>query len=835
MRPRRSPLTPPLARAAGPLVLLTALGLAPGLALPWSAAAVATFTAAAAPAEPSPTGDTAAAPDPAAAADTAAAAADGGLLSAADLRGEGPDIGLALARQRLPRNDGWAAADGGTSGGAAADRAHVYTVTDRAQLVHALTDGVTATAAPARIIAIRGTVDAGVDEAGNPLSCTDYQTDGYTRDAYLATYDPAVWGRSSVPSGALEDARAASARRQAERVQLSVPSNTTIIGVGPGAQLIGANLLIGLMDPVTKAARGVRNVIVRNLSMESPVDCFPQWDPTDGSSGNWNSAYDAISVIGSTHVWVDHLSLTDGRFPDASLPSYFGRKYQQHDGELDISKGADLVTVSWNRFANHDKTLLIGSTDNPATDQGKLRVTVHHNHFLNVLQRLPRVRFGQVHVYDNYTELTASTGYVFALGVGVGSAIYAQNNYYRLPSGIAKPGGNDGVIKAYGGTAIHTEGDVLNGAPVDLLANYNATHDPDLSGDVGWTPTLVRHLDPAMEVPDLVRALAGARRVLSVDGRASAGAQASTVQAAIDAIGVNNATAVTVSIAPGTYHEVVRIPGNKPFVTLAGRSHDAARTEIAYDNWSGTIGPDGKTLGTTGSATVRIDASDVSARSLTFANTFDEASQPQTNQHQAVALRVSGDRMRFDNIRVLGDQDSLYLTTNDALGLARQLFRDSYVEGTVDMIFGRATAVFVHDTLQVKDYRGGTLTAPSTEATIPNGLLIDGCRLTSPAADGTVYLGRPWPQTATARPMVTVRDSWISAAFASSPWLSWTSPAFPWQNARFAEYANQGPGAGTGPDRPQLTAEQAAAQTPAAVLAGQDAWTPGRLGEPDRR
>src|SRR5207253_235697 len=120
-------------------------------------------------------------------------------------------------------------------------------------------------------------------------------------------------------------------------------------------------------------------------------DCFPQWDPTDGENGNWNSQYDSVSLTGGTHVWVDHCAFDDGDHPDNAQPEYFGRPYQWHDGELDITRGSDLVTVSWNRFTDHDKTMLIGSSDTSTTDAGKLRVTIHHNLFRTIGQRAPRV------------------------------------------------------------------------------------------------------------------------------------------------------------------------------------------------------------------------------------------------------------------------------------------------------------------------------------------------------------------------------------------------------------------------------------------------------------
>ncbi|MFC6087009.1 pectate lyase family protein [Sphaerisporangium aureirubrum] len=406
--------------------------------------------------------------------------------------------GVPLGRQTLPPGDGWASAGTGTTGGAAADAAHVYTVTTRAGLIAAL-NGADATP---KIIYVKGTVDANTGDDGQKLTCDAYAVNGYTLAGYLAAYDPAVWGRDSEPSGPLEDARAASAARQTARIKPKVGSNTTIVGLGR-AVLKGFNLHVDKAD----------NVIVRNIHFQDAYDCFPQWDPTDGADGNWNSLYDNVSVTGSTHVWADHNTFDDGANPDSSQPLYFGRPYQVHDGQLDITSGADLATVSWNRFADHDKTMLIGSTNNPATDTGKLNVTVHHNVFDTVLQRAPRVRFGQVHVYNNHYEIPDGAGYVYSLGVGVQSKIYAENNFLRL--GAAVPASE--IVYNWGGTAVHAEGSLVAQGrrvrPTDVLAAHNAAHDPDLSADVGWTPTLHTRVDPAVLVPLTVPLLAGAGRL----------------------------------------------------------------------------------------------------------------------------------------------------------------------------------------------------------------------------------------------------------------------------------------------------------------------------------
>ncbi len=418
-----------------------------------------------------------------------------------------PDDALALARQVLPAGDGWGSDQGGTTGGSAANAANIAVVSSRSELVAALggnnlTNGSNATP---KIIIVKGRIKGNADAADRTLTCDDYaKGTGYSLAAYLAAYDPAVWGRTSEPSGPLEEARAAAAAKQEAQIKIAVGSNTTIIGMDDTARIVGASL----------ALSKVNNVIVRNIKFSDTADCFPQWDPTDGPTGNWNSAYDSISLVTATHVWLDHNTFTDQPNLDSKQPSYFDRPYQVHDGASDITKGSDLVTVSWNSYQDHDKTMLIGSTNNPKDDLGKLRVTLHHNEFDNILQRAPRVRFGKVDVYNNYYRIAPNTEYVYSWGVGVGSAIVAEKNYFRF-AGTVKPAQ---VIYNWGGTAIRAEDnwakvDGRAASSVDLLAAFNAASDPDLGSDVGWTPALRTGVISALQVQKEVPANAGSGRL----------------------------------------------------------------------------------------------------------------------------------------------------------------------------------------------------------------------------------------------------------------------------------------------------------------------------------
>ena len=245
--------------------------------------------------------------------------------------------------------------------------------TNRLELVAALNNGVYPPSSnpsnTPKIIYVSGVIDANVDDDNQPLTCEDYYRNGFTWEAFLAPYDPAVCGRIA-PTGALEAARLASRDAQQARVRIRVGDNTTIVGLGKDATIRGAWLDI----------RGSRH----SGGAESPPEhhhpqpdlrrhlrLLPEWSPNDGTLGAWNALYDAISLRESVNVWVDHNTFRDRETLDRNAPYYFGVLFQQHDGLLDITNASDLVTVSWNRFENHDKVMLIGSSDSTAADRDR--------------------------------------------------------------------------------------------------------------------------------------------------------------------------------------------------------------------------------------------------------------------------------------------------------------------------------------------------------------------------------------------------------------------------------------------------------------------------------
>ncbi|MFD9322675.1 polysaccharide lyase family 1 protein [Streptomyces sp. NPDC060053] len=400
-----------------------------------------------------------------------------------------------LGRQVLGANDGWASYGTGTTGGSAADADHVYTVTTWAGFKAALAAGGSAP----KIIKVKGVIDAVAE------GCDAFAAPGYDFDAYLAAYAPETWGLdtdlSAEPDDSPEGLRRASAAAQDTAIKANIPANTTIVGIGKNAGFKGVSLQIKAVD----------NVIIRNLAFESPIDCFPQWDPTDGTNGNWNSEYDTAVVYGSTHVWLDHNTFTDGSHPDSAAPTYFGMLYQQHDGELDIVRGADYVTASWNVFTDHDKTILVGNSDSESTavgDRGHLKVTFHHNQFSNLVERAPRVRFGQVDSYNNH--FVADDSFAYSFGIGKESQLVAQHNAFTLPTGVSAAK----VLKRWNVSPLTADDNYVNGRFTDLIAVHNAEIPAEvLQSGAGWTPTLRTKVDPAQAVPQIVDCGAGAGRL----------------------------------------------------------------------------------------------------------------------------------------------------------------------------------------------------------------------------------------------------------------------------------------------------------------------------------
>ncbi|MFD4876797.1 pectinesterase family protein [Streptomyces sp. NPDC058420] len=315
-----------------------------------------------------------------------------------------------------------------------------------------------------------------------------------------------------------------------------------------------------------------------------------------------------------------------------------------------------------------------------------------------------------------------------------------------------------------------------------------------------------------------------------------------TVQSAVNAA---TGAGFTLVLAPGVYRETVITGVTDPAtgqltdaateMTWIGASEDPRDVVIVYDNANGTQKPDGSgTYGTSGSATTTLRTDGFTARWITFANDWLRADHPDITGTQAVAVKAQGDRSAFFDCRFLGHQDTLYADSL-ALGVfARQYYTRCYVEGDVDFVFGRATAVYDHchfRTLNRTDLATapyGFVFAPSTAVANPHGYLVTHSRVSSEAPRGYYKLARPWVpgSDTTAHPMLTVRNTVLGAGIdAVAPYTN-MSDTYPWQSQRFAEYRNTGPGAviSVPENRPQLTPVQAESATREAYLGD---WTPG--------
>jgi len=297
-----------------------------------------------------------------------------------------------------------------------------------------------------------------------------------------------------------------------------------------------------------------------------------------------------------------------------------------------------------------------------------------------------------------------------------------------------------------------------------------------------------------------------------------------SIQRAID---VAPATGAVISVAPGTYREVLTI--NKPHLVLRSPYADASKTVVVAGKSSGTDG------GTLNSATVNVLADDFRAENISFVNDFNRT-HPQLYQgSQAVALLVRGDRAVFENVRVLGHQDTLYAGVGECIEkdgarvcpTARQYFDHCYIEGNVDFIFGDAKTVFDHCIISSNAHSVGFITAQSKSyPSQDSGFVFHDCRLIADDTVGNVYLGRPWRSLAT----VIYIDTWLGSHIVPEGWREWHPGETGYlATASYSEYQSSGPGAD--PSRreahsSQLSRQQVEEFAPEVFLRGSDGWNP---------
>jgi pectate lyase len=247
---------------------------------------------------------------------------------------------------------------------------------------------------------------------------------------------------------------------------IRVESNKSILGA-PGARLVGIGFTIGR----SSAFGQINNVIIRNLIMEKPL-----------------APIDKVAVqYGAHHVWIDHNEF----FSDLDHGIDF------YDGQVDVTHGADFITVSWNVFHDHFKNSLVGNSENTGDeDTGHLRITYHHNRFTRVDGRNPSIRFGTGHVYNNH--------YLDVPDYGIASRRNAQvrveNNYFDT---VETP------IRA--DTSLSDVAGFVNQVNTNIFVNCGPNSITSPPGN--FVPPYSFPLDPAASVPSIVQQGAGVGKV----------------------------------------------------------------------------------------------------------------------------------------------------------------------------------------------------------------------------------------------------------------------------------------------------------------------------------
>jgi pectin methylesterase-like acyl-CoA thioesterase len=263
----------------------------------------------------------------------------------------------------------------------------------------------------------------------------------------------------------------------------------------------------------------------------------------------------------------------------------------------------------------------------------------------------------------------------------------------------------------------------------------------------------------------------------------------------------------TISIDSGTYRQVLTV--STPRITLRGAGNTPADVVIVFGKSAGDSG------GTFNSATVNIRAENFRAENLTIANDFN-ATHPQLPQgSQALAISVTADQAIFRKVRLLGNQDTVYLGTKDCkpgsgepCSATRQYFENCYIEGNVDFIFGDGKAVFESCEIHSTAHKGGYITAQGRHyAAQDSGFVFRRCKLTAEPNMTGVWLGRPW------RPFATVIfiDTEMGPHIEPAGWREWHPGETNYlETVYYAEFRSSGPTGKRDPHTHLLTPAEAA-------------------------
>lgn len=302
--------------------------------------------------------------------------------------------------------------------------------------------------------------------------------------------------------------------------------------------------------------------------------------------------------------------------------------------------------------------------------------------------------------------------------------------------------------------------------------------------------------------------------VVSKDGKGNF----TTVQQAIDAVENGSSTRTKILVKEGIYKEKIIVPETKGAILLEGETSKS--TIITFDDFASKKNTEGKDIGTTGSSTIFIYSNDFTAKNISFENSSGRVGQ-------AVAALTSGDRIAFENCRFLGNQDTLYLKgvqdSPDKTKPSRNYFKNCYIEGTTDYIFGAGTAVFENCTIYSKE-SASYVTAASTPQENEFGFVFINSKIIGDAKENSVYLGRPWRPFA----KTVYIDCEINSTIKPEGWHNWSKPDAE-KTTFYGEFNSKGSGANAAKRvswSHQLTKEERKKYTINNILKGKDNWNP---------
>ncbi len=306
---------------------------------------------------------------------------------------------------------------------------------------------------------VAGAAGSGGSAGDAPTSCLD---EGAVPIGWASMNGGTIGGKGgeSVTVSTIEELRSAASGDEARIISIQgelsgivdIGSNKTLIGL-PGAAITAGGLSLD----------GSQNVIVCNLKLQG----------TGVTEGDKTGSDTVHIVNGASNLWFDHCDVSDG-----------------DDGNFDITHASDYITVSWTKFHYtsssrvHRFSNLIAASD---TDTGEYRITFHHDWWAdNVDQRMPRDRYGDIHVFNNYYS---ATGNSYCVNSGYEAKLLVENNYFDHVNAPLSPSDN-GQLQAIGNV-------------------FDGTTGNDMGTEGGFTPPYTYELDPAEDIPDLVTSGAG--------------------------------------------------------------------------------------------------------------------------------------------------------------------------------------------------------------------------------------------------------------------------------------------------------------------------------------